>query len=223
MNSEYKRYWNDYTGSAELKVGGEPELESLLQYDFCLKAGLKPSDKFLDFGCGCLRGTLGLVGYLDRGNYHGCDVSGKLLEAGRGRAIEKYGANPPIDLRETHDFDLQGTFGKLFDVVLSVSLLTHVLPSDLASCMSGVRDVLGKNGRWFFTIYPLDEGAPEEAKGDIGLMHYKRSFIKVVGATLGLHVSDYGTKLRKNPVESNQFLEKVNNTLGQWVMVARKK
>ena len=83
--------------------------------------------------------------------------------------------------------------------------------------------VLKKNGRWFFTIYPLDEGDEKPFRGDIGLMFYKRSYLKDIGDRCGLKIDDYGTDLRPNPVASNQFLREVNSTLGQWVMVATKK
>lgn len=218
----YASYWNNYEGDPLMKVGGEAELEEHLQSRFCLVAGLKEKDVFLDYGCGCLRGTLGLVQYLLPDHFHGCDISEKLVQEGYVRAKERYG-NDCVDLRIVDGFEISDLFGKKFDFILSVSLLTHILGDDLEFCFNGVSRVLKKNGRWFFTIYPLDEGDEKPFRGDIGLMFYKRSYLKDIGDRCGLKIDDYGTDLRPNPVASNQFLREVNSTLGQWVMVATKK
>lgn len=218
MSNEYARYWNDFVGDPLVKVGGSAELEAMLQEQFCLSAGLRADYHFLDYGCGCLRGTLGLVKKLAFGHFHGCDVSEKLIAAGRERA-----SGLLVDLRVIDGFDLRGLFRRKFDFILSVSLMTHILGEDLEKCLSGVRGALKAKGRWFFTIYPLSEEHPDNFRGDIGVMFYKRSYLREVGERCGLEIEDYGTELRPNPVPGNQFLEKVNSTLGQWVMIARVK
>ncbi|MGL5080430.1 MAG: hypothetical protein ACRC8A_02975 [Microcoleaceae cyanobacterium] len=49
-------------------VGGMWDEIGKLQFDFLLANNLKPSSKFLDVGCGALRGGIPFVPYLDKGN-----------------------------------------------------------------------------------------------------------------------------------------------------------
>lgn len=205
-----------------MKVGGEAELEEYLQSRFCLSAGLREKDNFLDYGCGCLRGTIGLVRYLQEGHFHGCDISTNLLDSGISRVVSRYGGDMGVTLKPVIDFNLAEVWKKKFDFILSVSLVTHILESDIRDCFRGVRDVLAQDGRWFFTIYPIWETEEREFGGDIGVMFYKRSYLKKIGEEVGLDIVDYGEDLKENPVHSNQFLTHVNSGLGQWVMVARK-
>jgi hypothetical protein len=54
-----------------------------LQLEFLVEAGLEPRHKLLDIGCGCLRGGIHYLDYLDEGNYFGLDVNSSLIEAGK--------------------------------------------------------------------------------------------------------------------------------------------
>jgi hypothetical protein len=56
-------------------VGGEWDEIGRLQFDFLNGAGLKPRHVLLDVGCGCLRGGVHFVAYLERGNYVGIDIN----------------------------------------------------------------------------------------------------------------------------------------------------
>lgn len=55
-----------------------PRIFSLL-----VTAGLKPSDMFVDFGCGTLRVGASLIEYLEPDRYVGFDIDEKILAAGR--------------------------------------------------------------------------------------------------------------------------------------------
>jgi hypothetical protein len=54
-----------------LAVGGMWEEIGKLQLDFLVNQGLRPTHKFLDIGCGTLRGGRHFIRYLDAGNYAG--------------------------------------------------------------------------------------------------------------------------------------------------------
>jgi hypothetical protein len=54
-------------GQHRAVIGGMWEEIGTLQLSFLVSQGLARSDKLLDIGCGCLRGGVYLVGYLDPG------------------------------------------------------------------------------------------------------------------------------------------------------------
>lgn len=71
-------------GAGEGKVG-LPEAyhqKQKFQNDFLKSHGLLPHNKFVDIGCGVLRGGLPLIAYLDTGNYVGIDIRKQSLSIG---------------------------------------------------------------------------------------------------------------------------------------------
>ena len=64
-------------------VGGLWDEMGQLQFDFLVRQGLSPEHRLLDIACGCLRGGVHFVRYLQPGNYYGVDVNAPLLERGR--------------------------------------------------------------------------------------------------------------------------------------------
>ena len=56
-------------------VGGRWDEIGRLQFDFLRARGLKPAHRPLDIGCGCLRGGIHAIKYLDAGNYYGLDIN----------------------------------------------------------------------------------------------------------------------------------------------------
>ena len=64
-------------------IGGLWDELGALQFDFMTAQGLRPDMKFLDLGCGCLRGGVRFIHYLEPGNYYGLDANASLLRSGR--------------------------------------------------------------------------------------------------------------------------------------------
>ena len=64
-------------------VGGLWEEMGRLQFDFLVEQGLQPHHKFLDIGCGSMRGGRHFIAHLDPGNYFGVDREAKLLSSGK--------------------------------------------------------------------------------------------------------------------------------------------
>src|SRR6476619_7354649 len=62
-------------------VGGLWDLAGTHQLRFLVAHGLRPWMRLLDLGCGCLRGGIHLVRFLDPGRYYGIDVNASLLAA----------------------------------------------------------------------------------------------------------------------------------------------
>src|SRR5574341_1070259 len=70
-------------------VGGRWEELGLLQYQFMLSKGLRPSDVLCDVGCGSLRGGQHFIKYLDKGHYLGLEAEKRLVELGLEHEVGK--------------------------------------------------------------------------------------------------------------------------------------
>jgi cyclopropane fatty-acyl-phospholipid synthase-like methyltransferase len=214
-----KRYeFNGNLNEAFFAVGDNEEFEVENQPRLARFLGLKPEHKFLDLGCGCLRGTAKLLAYLNRGNFHGADVSRGLLDMAEER-LKKLKIRRTPHLWEMVDFNLEKLINEKFDFVMSISLLTHILPHDLDKLFIGVRDILKPDGVWYFSMYPVVNQLKNH-EGDIDISRYDKNFLKTVGKKVGLHIEDIHGDF-DNPVKSNQYLEKTNTPFcAQWIMKA---
>ena len=63
-------------------VGGMWEEIGRLQFDFLVQQGLKSTHCFLDIACGCLRGGINFIQYLEPGNYLGIEKESSLIDIG---------------------------------------------------------------------------------------------------------------------------------------------
>ncbi|MGH7055210.1 MAG: hypothetical protein ACREFK_05155 [Stellaceae bacterium] len=66
----------------EARIGGFWEEIGKFQFAVMTAHGLMPRHSLLDIGCGCLRGGVHFIRYLEPGNYVGVDVNQSLLDAG---------------------------------------------------------------------------------------------------------------------------------------------
>lgn len=138
-------------------VGGLWEEMGRLQFEYLVGQGLQPHHRFLDIGCGSLRGGLHFIRYLDRGRYVGIDASEKLLLAGR-EELRRAGLK---DRRPTlvhmSDFGLSRLGGR-FDMALAQSVFTHLPLNDIIRCLMGVDEVLAPGGRFYATFFENHAG-----------------------------------------------------------------
>jgi cyclopropane fatty-acyl-phospholipid synthase-like methyltransferase len=123
-----------------------------LQLKFLIESGLKPSHKLLDIGCGCLRGGIHYIKYLQEGNYHGLDINNSLIEAGKIEIEEARlsNKNPKLIVDDKFSFD---RFGKKFDFMVSVSVFTHLPMNIIVECLTKVRESLATNGIYYTTFF----------------------------------------------------------------------
>jgi cyclopropane fatty-acyl-phospholipid synthase-like methyltransferase len=214
---KYEFEYNGDLPDAMHRVGSNNIFELGSQTHFMLENGLKPEHKFLDLGCGCLRGTLYLVDYVNDGNYYGADVSKGLLAAAADYAKKNEVIHKP-NLIHIDGFDgRENLFAEKFDFILSVSLLTHILPEDLESLFGLVKKILKKDGRFFFTIIPTTS---EDFSGDVELMRYRKEYIAKAAQRAGLAVYDRLTEY-PNEVPYFKIMPKVNHRgIGQWMLEA---
>ena len=141
-------------------VGGLWDEIGQLQFDYLLGQGLAPETRLLDIGCGCLRGGVHLVRYLNPGNYFGIDVSQELLDAGYDvelAAAKLQSRLPRENLNANGTFDA-GMFGVQFDVAIAQSVFTHLSYNQLKLCMARTARCVRPGGKFYLTIFLADEG-----------------------------------------------------------------
>ncbi len=146
------------------------------------RAGLQPSDRVLDVGCGIGRMAIALTDFLD-GQYCGFDVNRKWIEWCQANisqrhpnfsfqrldaANRRYNPGGSIDAREAR-FPYEDAW---FDFVILTSVFTHLLPRDAERYLSETRRVLRTGGTVFATFFLLNSeslGLLEAGKNQSGL------------------------------------------------------
>lgn len=163
MNSYY--YSNDIT-PYELQnnlhrksVGGIWDEQGSLQLDICKKYGLTPDMKLLDFGCGCLRGGIKFVDFLNKGNYYGMDVNHGLVKAGLDYEIPKVKLEDKIvrsNFLITDSFKVD-YFNVEFDMIFAQSVFTHLPLNHYDFFLHKCLNSLKPDGKIIITFWLIDE------------------------------------------------------------------
>jgi cyclopropane fatty-acyl-phospholipid synthase-like methyltransferase len=149
-------------GKHRTAVGGMWDEIGPLQLAFLKEKGLRPSDSLLDIGCGCLRGGVHLVEYLDPGNYFGFDVNQSLLDAGYEvelGAVGLRGRLPRENLLCGRDFEVE-RFGREFDFALALSLFTHLTLNHIRVCLERLTPWMNGRGNMYATYNEIPASHP---------------------------------------------------------------
>ena len=134
-------------------VGGLWDELGQLQLGFLTSQGLLPGHRFVDVGCGALRGGLHFTRYLEAGGYHGLDINASLIEAGR-RELQAAGlGDRGARLLVDDGFRLQ-RFDTRFDFGLALSVFTHLPMNVIVRCLDGVATSLAPDGVFFASYFP---------------------------------------------------------------------
>ncbi len=185
-------------------VGGMWTEMGQLQFDFLVQQGLKPTHRFLDVGCGSLRGGIHFIRYLEPEHYWGIDINLALLRAGR-EEVRREGLAPKAPrLVRLADFEFQ-TLGPKFDYALAQSVFTHLPLNRIIRCLVNIDQVLIPGGRFYATFFestrqfnlePLLHSRPDgpdfETYFDRDPYHYNLGTFQWVCAWTGLSVTNIG-------------------------------
>lgn len=147
-----------YRASAERDVEG-----------FRALAALKPSDRFLDIGCGCGRLAAALTGYLDaEGLYEGFDTAKEPVEWCRRNITPRFpifhftstdtisGRYNPSGSKRARDLIFPYESG-LFDFAFSGSVYIHMVPEEIKNFLAETARVLRPGGVALATFCLLNE------------------------------------------------------------------
>jgi SAM-dependent methyltransferase len=137
-------------------------------------AGLRPTDRVLEVGCGIGRIAVGLASYLEApGSYDAFDVDRRAVRWCRRAIADRWplATFRPVDVHNS-TYRRRGRIAAAdftfpypdasFDVVVAASVYTHMGHADTAHYLAETARVLGAGGRSFATFFLVGEGAPAE-------------------------------------------------------------
>ena len=143
-------------------VGGLWDEIGRLQFEFLIANGLSRSSTLIDVGCGCLRGGIHFISYLDDGQYFGVDSNESLLVAGYEIELKSLGLEtklPRQNLLCNSEFDFASLPTK-FDFAIAQSPFTHLPQNQIRLCLSRVIEKMNNSGRFFATFFLAPEDHP---------------------------------------------------------------
>lgn len=198
-------------------VGGMWDEIGELQFNYVKEHGLTPNMRFLDVGCGCLRGGLHFINYLDTGCYYGIDLSQELMDAGYNTELSQVGLQgklPRKNLHCTGVFDADH-FGVSFDKALALSVFTHLSLNHIKLCLTRLAEVMKPGGQFFATIF----NSPRDHDWSQRLLHTPGNVTTYPDRDpFHYHLDDLKLCCRGLPWEL-QRLESWNHPRDQWMAI----
>ena len=157
-NKPYFYYYREVVNKRAIRdpqeaVGGLWETNGEIQLERLKKYGLEPHHTLLDIGCGSLRGGRHLIGFLNKGNYTGVDISEDVLEAGRSVLKEYNLEEKRPALIITSDLTLDCLKGETFDYIHAQSVLSHMPQEDIEEYFSNLYKVMKKDSQFFASFF----------------------------------------------------------------------
>ncbi|HTU69709.1 MAG TPA: methyltransferase domain-containing protein [Candidatus Baltobacteraceae bacterium] len=143
-------------------VGGRWDEIGRLQFEFLVSRGLSPRHKLIDIGCGCLRGGVHFVRYLEPGNYFGIDINQSLLDAGYDAelaALDLQAKLPRANLLCGNAFEF-AALGIDFDFGIAQSLFTHLPWNHIRLCLTRLAPQMAPSGKLFATAFIVPDDHP---------------------------------------------------------------
>jgi cyclopropane fatty-acyl-phospholipid synthase-like methyltransferase len=163
------------------------------QITFLRQQGLKPSDTFLDLGCGTLRGGIPVIEFLDADRYVGLDVREEALAEARAE-LERYKlTDKHPDLLDSSDFGTLHT-DKRFDKAWAFAVLIHMPDEVVTRAFQWVGAHVKPEGVYFADVRLGDRHDAERQEGFPVLVTRPLEFYAELGAAAGFgKVDDLGT------------------------------
>jgi len=170
-------------------VGGLWEEIGKLQFEFLVANGLQPHHVFLDVACGCLRGGVHFIPYLESGHYLGIDKEPLLIQAG----IEELGPmfetkRPELLVSDSFAFE---RFTRRPTHAIAQSLFTHLPPPLVSTCLRKLRSAM--DGEFYATFHLADGKTRNPRKPhDHGHFAYTRQEMERFGEQAGWRANYIG-------------------------------
>lgn len=176
-------------GSAGIKlvghreaVGGMWDEVGALQFQYLKNQGLQPHHVLLDIACGCLRGGVHFIPYLDVGNYLGIEKEQEHVNAGVSVELgqEMFEAKRP-ELVVTDAFEFH-CFTRKPNLAIAQSLFTHLTPDHIHLCLANLRDFVEPGHRAYVTFFEGDSSANSRQSHDHRAFRYSADEMAAFGA-----------------------------------------
>lgn len=184
-------------------IGGMWDEIGELQLRFLVSQGLRPDHDLLDIGCGCLRGGVRFVDYLDAGRYAGVDSNPSLLAAGYDLELAQAGLVHKLDrsaLVASDQFEFE-KLGRQFDFAIAQSVFTHLDLNRIRRCLAKTAEALKPGGRLFATFF---EG-PADASPLTLTPHLDGIVTKSDADPYHYHMDDFRHAARGLPLEMRRI------------------
>lgn len=144
-------------------------------------AGLSPSSRVLDIGCGCGQIALELREELDSGGrYTGCDIHSAAIEWCKSNIRDNRFSFFHIDVKNGM-YNPQGTesatdfrfpIKEHFDVILLKSVFTHLLTDEMENYLSQLNGLLADGGKCLATFFLLNDRQKKLAEQEKNSIHF---------------------------------------------------
>jgi SAM-dependent methyltransferase len=188
------------------RVGGLWVEIGRLQLAFLVRHGLKPNHMLLDVGCGCFRGGVHFLRYLEPGHYYGLDADASLIKAGFASELEPLGLLPrlpPDNVIVEAAFDAS-RFGVTFDFALAQSVFTHISANDIRLCLVRLARSVRPGGVFFATFFECPPGHAEDTPlthepggittyMNLDPFHYREEFVRGLCTGLPWRMENIGS------------------------------
>jgi len=152
MNSKYHINNQDhriFTGSDCPEVW---DTIGRLQFDLCIEHGLHHHMKFIDIGCGSLRGGVHFIRHIGA-NYFGIDKHREMIDAGLDIELPAVGLHSSYDNFDVNsNFDIS-KFNVKFDMGIAQSVFTHLPLYKLIECLDQIHPHFNIGGKFIVTLY----------------------------------------------------------------------
>jgi SAM-dependent methyltransferase len=166
-------------------VGGRWDEIGQLQFDFLVKQGLQPTHRFMDVGCGSLRGGVHFIKYLEPGNYLGLDKEAELIRLGTDKELPQgtvESKTPEFVVSDSFEFE---RFSDGPDFALAQSLFTHLARPDIEVCLRKLRPVAHPGCRFFATFFEGTSVDNADASHSLDHFEYSREEMEAMGVATG--------------------------------------
>lgn len=151
-------------------------------------ARLTPSSQVLDIGCGVGRLAIAMSRFLDRGGrYEGLDIVPRGIEWCQQNIMGPYG-NIHFTLADIHneEYNPNGRISaskytfpfadETFDIVVLISVFTHMLPADFERYVSEISRILRRNGQICATYHLMTPESLASMKTSGSALRFKHNF-----------------------------------------------
>jgi SAM-dependent methyltransferase len=121
------------------------------QFNFLINQGLQKQHKFLDYGCGTLRGGIPIIKYLYSGNYLGLDIRKEVIIEAKKELNSNFifFKKPTLEVISEINTD---SFKSYCDFGIAFSVFMHLTDNIIEQTIRTISQILKANGVFFANV-----------------------------------------------------------------------